>query len=175
VSRFFSGFFLALQGAICTSMKLNILITQANVTNSTVDMAARMDVGGGDLITFDGPMATRATNQVMKNENSTLNLGHLYTQCRAAREYANAMPATVFNNNSGFKLESVAMPRIGGLDWLGDPVTEKTFHGGRIAKRGCVVNESVSMSFDPRNLQCLGCKKPHSVTSSSPLCIILAD
>jgi hypothetical protein len=67
-------------------------------------------------------------------------------------------------------------PKIGGLDWPGDESVLKTFHGSRVAKNGRTVNESISCSFDPRNLTCLGCPEPHHILNTGkPVVLIFGD
>jgi hypothetical protein len=134
----------------------------------------RMDVGE-DLITFDTPLASNTDNQVKDPSSSALNLGHLYKQCQAAREIANPVPASIYSNDNTCRFDSVNVTRIGSLDWPGEPLTLKTFHGGRIAKNNKVVNENISLSFDPRTLQCLGCSIPHKITDTPNFCLVLAD
>jgi hypothetical protein len=53
---------------------------------------------------------------------------------------------------------------------------QKTFHGGRISKNGRPSNECMSSSFDPRNLYCIGCEKPHLIINPlKPPVIIFSD
>jgi hypothetical protein len=58
---------------------------------------------------------------------------------------------------------------------VGDTEVEKTFHGARICKGNKTVNECVSMSFDPRNYVCIGCKVHHKIGEKGPLVICFAD
>jgi hypothetical protein len=72
--------------------------------------------------------------------------------------------------------ESIPVPKIGSLDWNGDPAVLKTFHGGRISKNGRTSNECISSSYDPRNLICLGCDGGHSILNNEvPVTLIYSD
>jgi hypothetical protein len=52
---------------------------------------------------------------------------------------------------------------------------EKTFHGSRVLKGGTVVNQLISCSFDPSNLECVSCGNDHKIISSSPAVFVFAD
>jgi hypothetical protein len=91
-----------------------------------------------------------------------LDLGSVYKQCSIARSAASTMSVTEISN--GLCVTAPAStPKIGTLDWIGDDSVLKTFHGGRTTKNGRTVNECISISFDLRNLQCLGCETAHSI------------
>jgi hypothetical protein len=126
-----------------------------------------------NLIQLETPVAN--SSEIKVTASNHLELGLMYKQSHAARESANPICATIFNNDNTVKFESGPMTRIGGLDWPGEPETLRTFHGGRIAKLHRVVNENISLSFDPRNLECLGCTSHHNITKQSPFTLILAD
>jgi hypothetical protein len=67
-------------------------------------------------------------------------------------------------------------PKIGGLDWPGDVSVLKTFHGARETKNDRTVSESISASFDPRNLTCMGCPDPHHILNpGKPIIMIFSD
>jgi hypothetical protein len=85
-----------------------------------------------NLIQLETPVAT--SSEIKVTASNHLELGLMYKQSHAARESANPICATIFNNDNTVKFESGPMTRIGGLDWPGEPETLKTFHGGRIAK-----------------------------------------
>jgi hypothetical protein len=67
--------------------------------------------------------------------------------------------------------------RIGSLAFQGDPHLVNTFRGSRISAGESVVNQNVTLSFDPLTLTCTCCSKPHSIIPSdgSGLVVIIAD
>jgi hypothetical protein len=153
---------------------LTFFLMQVPVAISSMASQTTMDTEE-NLIQLETPVATSTSAQVTASTPQHLELGLLYKQSHAARESANPIRATIFNNDNTVKFESGSMARIGGLDWIGEPATIKTFHGGRIAKGHKVVHENISLSFDPRTLECLGCTSHHSITKQSPFTLILAD
>jgi hypothetical protein len=121
-----------------------------------------------DVADGDGSMQTPApppAPSVAGDKNTTaqgLDLGSVYKQCSIARSAASTMSVTEISN--GLCVTAPAStPKIGTLDWTGDDSVLKTFHGSRTTKNGRTVNECISISFDPRNLQCLGCETAHSI------------
>jgi hypothetical protein len=52
---------------------------------------------------------------------------------------------------------------------------EKTFHGSRILKGNCTVNQSLSSSFDPASLICVSCKTEHVVVGTKPISVCFTD
>jgi hypothetical protein len=120
------------------------------------------------------------TDQAMEtspsaNPTASLDLGGVYRQCSTARAVGSNMSVTTIGG-SGTSTSTCNTPRIGTLDWAGDPTSLKTFHGGRIAKNGRTVNECISASYDPRNMICLGCDKPHGVLEGDmPTTLVFAD
>jgi hypothetical protein len=101
--------------------------------------------------------------------NSGLDLGNVYKQCSSAHAAAITI-STIDIENGSVTATSAPCPSIGSLNWEGDPSVLKTFLGGRSTKNGRSVNECLSVSFDPRNLNCLGCDKP-----LKPVVIAFAD
>jgi hypothetical protein len=77
------------------------------------------------------------------------NLGNLYLQCKTAREATMTINCTSFGAGLTFTSGEAKPARIGNLDMVGDTDVEKTFHGARICKGSKVVNECISVSFDP--------------------------
>jgi hypothetical protein len=133
-------------------------------------MAESGESGSGNGSASDN----NSTPQEIEN-NMGLDLGATYKQCSISRSAANTMSVTEIR--SGNSTTSVhATPHIGSLNWEGDSLVLKTFHGGRISKNGRVTNECISASFDPRNLLCLGCDTPHHILSKNkPPVIVFAD
>jgi hypothetical protein len=117
---------------------------------------------------------TTATLQAM-DSNTGLNLGGVYRQCSNARTVSNCISVTTIGAGT-INTETTCTQKIGSLDWAGDEGVLKTFHGGRISKNGRTSNECVSISYDPRNLTCLGCESPHNILSNtSPVTLIFSD
>jgi hypothetical protein len=107
--------------------------------------------------------------------NTGIDLGSIYTQCSLSRSAANTVSVTEIKEGTVTNTATTCQP-IGSLNWEGDPSVLKTFHGGRISKNGRVSNECISLSYDPRNLQCLGCDIPHTILSTiKPPVLIFAD
>jgi hypothetical protein len=128
----------------------------------------------GDLISFDDPVARLNTDQVMDLPPPYLDLGHIYRKCKTAKESAYSAQATVFTENSSVRIDALTHTRIGGLDWMEDRDVLATFHAGRMSKGQRIVNQCMSMSFDPRNLTCLGCKSKHGILDGEPVYIMMS-
>jgi hypothetical protein len=124
--------------------------------------------------TNDGT-TTPATAQMDLDSISGPDLGNMYNQCKLARESALTTNFTYFGSDSTFNTGSAKTARIGNLNMTGDNEVEHTFHGVRICKGSKVVNECISVSFDPRNMMCIGCKNNHKIGDSGPLTICFAD
>jgi hypothetical protein len=56
-----------------------------------------------------------------------------------------------------------------------DEGLERTFHGSRIQKGNCTVNQSISLSFDPTNMSCLSCTTEHTQLGSLPVTVLFSD
>jgi hypothetical protein len=123
-------------------------------------------------------LSTGGLPQAMDTSAGTgtgLDLGGVYRQCSNARIVSNGMTYTTVGR-AGITTSTTTLPRIGSLDWAGDTNVLHTFHGARIAKNNRTVNESISMSYDPRNLICLGCETPHCIISNSgPSTLVFSD
>jgi hypothetical protein len=120
------------------------------------------------------PQHSNFTPQAMDSQTG-LDLGGVYRQCSNARVVGSNITVTRVGDEK-FVTENLPVPRIGSLDWTGDDAVLKTFHGGRISKNGRTTNECISASFDPRNLQCLGCDTPHSILSADePVTLVFSD
>jgi hypothetical protein len=102
-------------------------------------------------------------------------LGNMYNQCKLARESATTTGYTCFEPGTAFRTGTAKTTRIGNLNMVGDQDVTKTFHGARICKGSKVVNECISMSFDPRNLMCIGCNNNHKLGENGRLVICFAD
>jgi hypothetical protein len=115
-------------------------------------------------------------DQVMTDAISkSVDLGHIYRQCKAARSTGLHVTETAFSTEQGFTVDEPLLDRIGNLDYSGDAEVSHTFHGARISKGGKIVNEAISISFDPRSFNCLGCKKTHNILNGTPVTICFTD
>jgi hypothetical protein len=104
-----------------------------------------------------------------------IDLGNVYRQCSTARIASSTMTFSVIKDGSSSSHTQTAPP-IGTLNWDGDKSVLRTFHGGRISKNGRPSNECVSSSYDPRNLHCIGCEKPHVIFNPlKPPVLIFSD
>jgi hypothetical protein len=102
-------------------------------------------------------------------------LGNMYNQCKLARESATTTGYTCFEPGTAFRTSNAKTTHIGNLNMVGDQEVTKTFHGARICKGSKVVNECISMSFDPQNLMCIGCNNNHKLGENGRLVICFAD
>jgi hypothetical protein len=160
------------------------IITAVGITNSKKIRLQDPVVFGADkeqykkrpsTVEMDTSTPTQSpTHQAMESSNG-LNLGGVYRQCSNARSVSNCINVTTVGGGT-INTETSCTPKIGSLDWAGDEKVLRTFHGGRITKNGRTSNECVSISYDPRNLMCLGCESPHSILSNStPVTLIFSD
>jgi hypothetical protein len=134
-----------------------------NVQHTTPTLTAQSGSGSAPQV-----------NQAM-DTNVGLDLGGVYRQCSTARTVGNSVAVTTVGSGN-MTTESLPVPKIGSLDWNGDPAVLKTFHGGRISKNGRTSNECISSSYDPRNLICLGCEAGHSILNNEvPVTLIFSD
>jgi hypothetical protein len=174
--EFLTWFFVSLTLCILATVTLVILIGmdgEAKAAAATVPGSADKD---GDSPMVDASSAAGNSPADLEKENNvSLNLGNIYRQCSLSRIAANTMSVTEIKSGNCVT-SAVSTPPIGSLDWPGDPDVLKTFHGGRNSKGGRTTNECISSSFDPRNLYCLGCEKPHHVLNKNkPPVLVFAD
>jgi hypothetical protein len=97
-------------------------------------------------------------------DEKQVDLGNVYSQCRAAREAA--FVSTVVDiscNENMLGTETKKWDRIGTLDKQLDPEIKECFKGARIEKNGVTVNQFLSCSFDPATLLCITCGREHKV------------
>jgi len=101
-----------------------------------------------------------------------------YLQCKAARTLGMVHPTVDCNPglDSG-NVRPVQQERVGSLALGTDTLLSKTFRGSRISSGETVVNQNVSLSFDPLTLICTCCSKPHNIVPSdgSGLVVIVSD
>jgi hypothetical protein len=98
------------------------------------------------------------------------NMTSEYHQCKAARAASLSFPTTAvtFDENIG-KTDTVKFSPLSSLDCMGDTEILKTFRGSRMNSGNKVVNQNISLSFDPSTLSCMSCEKPHNILSKGNL------
>jgi hypothetical protein len=92
-----------------------------------------------------------------------------YYQCKAARG-ANMSHITykVGLGPDAGTCEQVSYQRLGSFECQGDTEILKTFRGSRITRNGETVIQNISSTFDPANLKCVVCEKPHYILAKGP-------
>jgi hypothetical protein len=121
------------------------------------------------------PPVSSSNNTVMKTDVEPPNLGNVFKQCKIAKEMLRSVNFTSFGDGTAFNTGTVTPVRIGNIDMCGDTEVTGTFHGGRICKGNKTVNECVSMSFDPKNLMCVGCSTVHRIGDKGPITVCFSD
>jgi hypothetical protein len=98
----------------------------------------------------------------------------LYHQCRTARRtsYTDKLVSVSGDGTFGSFVSSQSPP-IGNL--TDHPGFCDTFHGSRIRSGTEIVNQSVSMSFDPSKLLCVTCKTEHPILGKKPTTVFFSD
>jgi len=104
-------------------------------------------------------------------------IGPIYQRCKSAR--ATGLQINSTSTSPGTNIGNTTLlteNRVGSLD-NGDEFLAKTFRGSRITSNGVIVNQNVSMSFDPATLTCLVCTVPHHIVprDGSGLVLVLGD
>jgi len=70
----------------------------------------------------------------------------------------------------------VETEKIGSMNPPGDSEVLRTFRGVRMQRAGDMVNQYVTMSIDPSNLQCISCREEHPVLQGhKPVTVLLSD
>jgi len=110
-------------------------------------------------------------------DEKQVDLGNVYSQCRAAREAA--FVSTVVDiscNENMLGTETKKWDRIGTLDKQLDSEI-KDYFKERIEKNGVTVNQFLSCSFDPSTLLCITCDREHKVLEGErgPDCFAVTD
>ncbi len=108
-------------------------------------------------------------NVILETPNSYTN--PLYQQCKNARRmsFVDRLISVTNDGTFGTIVTSPAQ-QIGHLTDHGG--LEHTFHGSRIQKGNCTVNQSISLSFDPTNMSCLSCTTEHTQFFFSFICLL---
>jgi hypothetical protein len=111
-------------------------------------------------------------------DEKQVDLGSVYSQCRAAREAA--FVSTVVDiscNENMLSTETKKWDWIGTLDKQLDSEIKDYFKGARIEKNGVTVNQFLSCSFDLSTLLCITCGREHKVLEGEggPDCFAVTD
>jgi hypothetical protein len=128
-----------------------------------------------DLVPAPAALPGSAAAAQMETDQTTPDLGNVFKKCKIARETSISSNFTVFGAGSDFNYGTGKPPRIGNLDMAGDTDVIHTFHGARMCRGNKTTNECISLSLDPRNFVCIGCKEPHKLGSKGPVVICFAD
>jgi hypothetical protein len=98
----------------------------------------------------------------------------VYYQCRSARTLCQKDTLVSVTVDESFgKRVVVQTPGVGSLEDH-DGICN-TFHGSRVTKGNCIVNESISSSFDPSKLVCVSCSNEHPVINNQPSVFLFSD
>jgi len=119
--------------------------------------------------------STTGTNNIEAHHNL---FGQAYRQCSAARAATLSCHSTDISLLSSLGTRSeITEERVGDLGMCQDDTVKDTFRGSRISAGGRVVNQTISMTFDPSTLTCTTCKVPHSIVprNGASLAIIATD
>jgi hypothetical protein len=151
---------------------VSILIIANTVSGMEIDGEPPAGTAGTEDTTgSSGPVNTNTSRPAPQN----LDLGTVYKQCSTSRSAALTLSVTTISDGECV-FSSGKAPTIGSLDWHGDQDTLRTFYGARVNKNGRAVNESISSSFDPRNLFCIGCSNPHHILGGKkPAILVFTD
>jgi hypothetical protein len=101
-----------------------------------------------------------------------------YMQCKAARTSGLKHESVIFGTGPDMgDITNIQLERVGSLAVMGDELLKKTFRGSRISSGERIVNQNMSLSFDPLTLICTCCNSPHSIIPSNGagLVIIVSD
>jgi hypothetical protein len=105
-------------------------------------------------------------------------MGVTHFQCMAARAAKCQIEATSIAADATFgKTIKLEAEQIGALNPPGEKEVDRTFRGARVKRGGDTVNQSVTMSIDPSNMQCISCAIEHPViqNQNKPVVIVLSD
>jgi len=114
------------------------------------------------------------TDNTAMEQETEINLGHVYKQCKVARRSAHLAQVTRITRTEGgvlYNTDTVAAPVLGSFDEEDTDIL-RTFHGSRGHKGSEQVNQSVSSSFDPQNLSCVMCSEEHCILDQSKTTVV---
>jgi len=125
-----------------------------------------------------GAASSCTSGSSMTSEQDHGAFGRGYIQCKNARiEAATSLAVDCSTGRDMGKQINVPHEKVGNLNMAEDGLLSKTFRGSRVTSKGEVVNQAISISFDPATLLCTVCSKEHSIipTDESELAIIVSD
>jgi lysophospholipase L1-like esterase len=98
----------------------------------------------------------------------------VYYQCHSARIACQKDTLVSVSVDESFgKRMTIQSPSVGSFeDHVG---IGNTFHGSRVMKGNCTVNESVSITFDPSKLLCVSCSIEHEIIGKRPSIFLFTD
>ena len=130
------------------------------------------DPVSGKVPTGTVPMSTDEDEPAVRAE-----LGAAHHQCLTSRRMGEKCDTTSIVTDSSFlKTIRINAEKIGSMNPPGDKDVLRTFRGVRMQRGGAVVNQYITMSFDPTNLQCLSCSVEHGLVQGNlPLTVVLSD
>jgi len=104
-------------------------------------------------------------------------LGAAHFQSSAARRCNQKITATSLTaDNTFFNTITVEPDKTGSMNPEGDQDVLRTFRGVRLHRGGEMINQYVTMSIDPSNMQCLSCAEEHPVPQGNkPVLVVLSD
>ena len=106
-------------------------------------------------------------------ESGELMTDRTYLQCRTARRAGVTSSCTTANiTTSKAVISATSQPILGNFG----EEDGYSFRGSRISHGGVVVNQSISLSFDPSNMHCLTCHKEHVIVGfGKPTVVCITD
>jgi hypothetical protein len=120
-----------------------------------------------DSASMDTESQQHTDTKAAADSNTNVILDDMYHQCRASRisVHRDNLVSICPDGTFGKKIISQAVPVGSFEDHNG---IETTFRGSRILKGNVSVNQSLSSSFDPSNLNCVCCKSEHPIIGVKP-------
>ena len=145
-----------------------VMITSSNAPSGS----------GGGAGTVPVPAEASSPDTPMEAEcNARADLGAAQHQSFNARKMERKVDATsLVTDGTFFQTVRAEAERVGSMNPPGDTDVLRTFRGVRQQRAGENVNQYVTMSLDPTNLQCLSCSEEHPVLQGhKPVVIIVSD
>jgi len=148
-------------------------------TSQTSDQHKVMDSDKGASVCNARPGSTPdpTGDPAGTSASERVDLGIVHRQCNNARAVEARVQLTSLSNNATIGTSVMAEPvQIGTLNAPGDSMVGKTFYGGRVKKGNDMVNQALTMTFDPNNLNCICCASEHSMMQGDkPVVLMVSD
>ena len=140
-------------------------------------------IPSGSTQSTEGPGSEKVIEYINVSSNSSCtytskNTDATYVQCKASRTAGLRCHATDTSlGHTAGKTTVLVKDRVGSLDLAGDTDFGSTFRGSRVSSNGNLVNQNISVSFDPATLKCTSCASQHSIlpTNGSGLVVMVSD